>query len=141
MKKSLLTLIIGLGLPIGFMCVVSLPLILLGYVQPDPHPWNWLTMYIIDCVFGLSLLTTLYGISTKAQWGKPLALITAGYSLFAFTQTALEAVLNIQGLLEAPIANPLFILVFMVLGVLLSVAILLFAIQFPTHWQTSETAA
>ena len=141
MKKSLLTIIIVLGLPIGFMCTASLPLILLGYVQPDPHPWNWLTMYIIDCLFGLSLLTTLYGIVKKASWGKPLALVTAGYALFAFTQTAMEAALNIQGKLEAPISNPPFILTFMVLGVLLSIGILLFTIQYPAHWQTQDTSA
>lgn len=141
MKKSLVTLITILGLPIGFMCTVSLPLILLGYVQPDPHPWNWLTMYITDCIFGIALLTTLLGIKTHAQWGKTLALITSGYALFAFTQTAMEAALNIQGLLTAPISNPPFILTFMVLGVILSIAILMFTIQYPTHWKTSNTSS
>lgn len=141
MKKSLLIFIMVLGFPIAFMCTASLPLILLGVIQPDPHPWNWLTMYITDHLFGLSLFATLFGILFKTRWGKTVALITIGYALFAFSQTALEATLNITGWMEAPISAPVFILTFMVLGFALGAAILLFTILYPAHWQIRNNPA
>lgn len=141
MRRCLGIMILVIGFPIGIMCTASLPLILLGFVQPDPHPWNWLPMYITDFFFGLTLLTTLCGFSAKARWGRPLALVTAGYALFAFSQTALEAVLDITGLLDAPINQPIFILTFMVLGFVLATAILTFAIRYPAHWKTPNQTA
>ena len=36
-------LVVALGFPIAAACTLSLPLILLGAVAPDPRPWNWPT--------------------------------------------------------------------------------------------------
>ena len=41
-------LVVALGFPIAAACTLSLPLILLGAVAPDPRPWNWPTVYIVD---------------------------------------------------------------------------------------------
>ena len=41
-------LVVALGFPIAAVCTMSLPLILLGAVAPDPRPWNWPTVYIVD---------------------------------------------------------------------------------------------
>jgi hypothetical protein len=137
MKKLLYTSILLLGFPIGIMCILSLPLIKLGIVQPDPNPWNWFTVYVIDFVFGLTLLTQLAGFLKKASWGRPLTLIVAGYSVFAFSQTALETVLDLTGTQDAPIAQPAFILTFMLMGLTLGATMIIFALLYPDHWQAS----
>ena len=47
-------LVVALGFPIAAACTLSLPLILLGAVAPDPRPWNWPTVYIVDFLYGLA---------------------------------------------------------------------------------------
>ena len=54
-------LVVALGFPIAAACTLSLPLILLGAVAPDPRPWNWPTVYIVDFLYGLALFSQLVG--------------------------------------------------------------------------------
>ena len=54
-------LVVALGFPIAAVCTLSLPLILLGAVAPDPRPWNWPTVYIVDFLYGLALFSQLVG--------------------------------------------------------------------------------
>lgn len=141
MKKLLYTGILLFGFPIAIMCTLSLPLIKMGIVQPDPSPWNWLTVYIIDFFFGITYLTQLVGLLKKVPWGRSLTLVVAGYSIFAFSQTALETVLDMAGLQDAPIAQPTFILTFMLVGLALGVAMIIFAQRYPDHWQQAPATS
>jgi len=136
---SLLKIYIPLvGFPIGIMCTVSLPLILLGIIQPDPCPWNWHTMYLTDFFFGLTLLTSLFGFLRQSSWGRNLALVSAGYAVFAFSQTALEAFLDMTGFQDAPITQLGFIFSFMLFGLSLGVAMIVFAVRYPDHWHQPQ---
>ena len=135
MKKTIYASILFLGFPIGMVCVLSLPLIKMGIVKPDPSPWNWYTVYIVDFIYGLTLLAQLVGMLRKASWGRSLMLVVSGYTVFAFAQTALEALLDMAGIQDAPIINPVFILTFMLLGLILGILMIVFAISYPNHWQ------
>ena len=140
MKSWLHIYIMLVGFLIGIMCTLSLPLIMLGVIRPDPSPWNWCTMYLTDFVFGLALLVHLAGFLRKSSWGRALTLITAGYAVFAFSQTALEAILDILGLQDAPIAQPGFILTFMLAGFALGAAMIVYALRYPAHWRQAHAA-
>ncbi|MFO7594775.1 MAG: hypothetical protein R6W92_00335 [Desulfocurvibacter africanus] len=134
MRKALYGSILILGFPIGIMCTLSLPLIWLGVVQPDPSPWNWLTVYIIDFFYGLALLAQLAGFMRGAVWNHTWTVAVAGYSLLAFAQALLESLLDVAGIQDAPIANQGFILMFMLLGLVLAVLLLTFAARYADHW-------
>ena len=105
--------------------------------RSDPNPWNWFTVYVVDFLFGLTLLTQLVGFVKKSMWGRPLTLIVAGYSVFSFLQTALETVLDMTGIQDAPIAQPVFILAFMLLGLTLGATMIFFTLRYPDHWETT----
>lgn len=137
MRRFLYHALLLLGLPIGLMCVLSLPLIHLGLVRPDPSPWNWGTVYLVDFAYGLTLLTQLAGLRRRASWGRSLSLVVGGYSVFAFAQAALECLLDMAGIQDAPIAQPAFIFTFMSLGLTLGILTITFAIRYPDHWRAS----
>ena len=66
-------LVVALGFPIAAVCTLSLPLILLGAVAPDPRPWNWPTVYIVDFLYGLALFSQLVGfLCRRPHWRRCL---------------------------------------------------------------------
>mgnify|MGYP000609668267 CR=1 FL=1 len=107
-------LVVALGFPIAAVCTLSLPLILLGAVAPDPRPWNWPTVYIVDFLYGLAAV--------------------GGYTALAFGQAALEALLDLLGVQPAPITAKWFIFIFMSAGLILGALMLLLAFRHGRYW-------
>ncbi|MDR2574602.1 MAG: hypothetical protein LBC94_09745 [Desulfovibrio sp.] len=121
-------------IPITLVCLLSLPLILLGFIKPDPHPWNWLSIYMVDFLFGLLLLAHIVGFLRRCAWSRLLTAALGGYAALAFGQTALEMLLDIAGIQAAPVTNRGFILAFMLYGFTVAAAMLFFAFRFPEYW-------
>ena len=86
-------LVVALGFPIAAACTLSLPLILLGAVAPDPRPWNWPTVYIVDFLYGLALFSQLVGFLCRTSRNRLWTAAVGGYTALAFGQSALEALL------------------------------------------------
>ena len=84
-------LVVALGFPIAAACTLSLPLILLGAVTPDPRPWNWPTVYIVDFLYGLALFSQLVGFLCRTSRNRLWTAAVGGYTALAFGQAALEA--------------------------------------------------
>ena len=114
-------LVVALGFPIAAACTLSLPLILLGAVAPDPRPWNWPTVYIVDF---------LYRTSRNRLWTAAVG----GYTALAFGQSALEALLDLLGVQPAPITAKWFIFLFMSAGLILGALMLLLAFRHGRYW-------
>ena len=68
-------LVVALGFPIAAACTLSLPLILLGAVAPDPRPWNWPTVYSVDFLYVLALFL-LVGSSVAYAYSQKGTLIS-----------------------------------------------------------------
>ena len=117
-------LVVALGFPIAAACTLSLPLILLGAVAPDPRPWNWPTVYIVDFLYGLALF------SRNRLWTAAVG----GYTALAFGQAALEALLDLLGVQPAPITAKWFIFIFMSAGLILGALMLLLAFRHGRYW-------
>lgn len=118
---------------------MSLPLILAGIVRPDPHPWNWLTLYITDCVFGLALVAQIVGFLRRAAWNRMWTASVGGYAVLSFGQMSLELLLDMAGVQPAPVTGKFFLLGFMVYG--LCVGLLLTACAFwsPAYWKQEKS--
>ncbi len=95
-------LVVALGFPIAAACTLSLPLILLGAVAPDPRPWNWPTVYIVDFLYGLALFSQLVGFLCRTSRNRLWTAAVGGYTALAFGQAALEALLDLLGVQPAP---------------------------------------
>ena len=83
-------LVVALGFPIAAVCTLSLPLILLGAVAPDPRPWNWPTVYIVDFLYGLALFSQLVGFLCRTSRNRLWTAAVGGYTALAFGQAALR---------------------------------------------------
>jgi hypothetical protein len=122
-------------LPLALSCALSLPLVLLGLVKADPHPWNWLTIYVADMVFGLALLAQMAGFAARRPKNRLWTAAVGGYGLMAFGQFSLELALDALGLQSAPVENRAFLSAFMAWGFLASLGLLGLALHCPGHWQ------
>lgn len=120
--------------PLALVCLFSLPLILLGVIQPDPHPWNWLSLYCIDCFFGALLLVQVGGFVRRSPWNRLATAALGGYAVIAFGQMFLEMILDATGAQLAPVTKKEFMTAFMLFGHVVGVAMLVFAFRFPGHW-------
>ncbi|MFR4119090.1 MAG: hypothetical protein ACLT2T_09825 [Bilophila wadsworthia] len=112
-------LVVALGFPIAVACTLSLPLILLGAVAPDPRPWNWPTVYIVDFLYGLALFSQLVGFLCRTSRNRLWTAAVGGYTALAFGQAALEALLDLLGVQPAPSPQGGFIFLFMSAGLIL----------------------
>lgn len=136
MKHTLYSrLIIILGFPIATMCTISLPLVLTGFFEPDPHPWNWLTLYIIDVVIGIALFIQLFGFIRRSPWNRLWTAAVGGYVTIAFGQMALEILLDLAGVQAAPIVAKIPILIVMSVGFLLGILQLYFVFYNGRYWK------
>ncbi len=127
-------LMLLLGFPIAAVCTLSLPLILLGVIAPDPHPWNWATVYLVDFCYGLALFAQLIGFLRRRAANRLWTATVGGYTVLAFGQTALEALLHLAGLQPAPMANGVFLFCFMSAGLCLGVLMLWIAFRHGDCW-------
>ena len=118
-------LVVALGFPIAAACTLSLPLILLGAVAPDPRPWNWPTVYIVDFLYGLALFSQLVGFLCRTSRNRLWTAAVGGYTALAFGQAALEALLDLLGVQPAPITAKWFLFLFMSAGLILGALMLL----------------
>lgn len=127
-------LVLLLGAPIAMVCTLSLPLILLGVIEPDPRPWNWPTVYLIDLLYGLALSSQLVGFVRRRPQNRLWTAAVGGYTAFAFGQATLEGILDLAGVLAAPISAKWPIFFFMGAGLALGVLLLLFAFRHGQYW-------
>ena len=127
-------LVVALGFPIAAACTLSLPLILLGAVAPDPRPWNWPTVYIVDFLYGLALFSQLVGFLCRTSRNRLWTAAVGGYTALAFGQAALEALLDLLGVQPAPITAKWFIFLFMSAGLNLGALMLLLAFRHGRYW-------
>lgn len=127
-----------LGIPVALVCTDSLFLVLLGIVQPDPHPSTWLSMYITDCLFGLALFYQLYGYWRRKKGNRLMTAALGGYSFFSFGNAVLESVLDLLAIQTAPISAKIPILLFMTLGLILGCTLLYMAFYGEKHWQKEK---
>ena len=127
-------LVVALGFPIAAACTRSLPLILLGAVAPDPRPWNWPTVYIVDFLYGLALFSQLVGFLCRTSRNRLWTAAVGGYTALAFGQAALEALLDLLGVQPAPITAKWFIFLFMSAGLILGALTLLLAFRHGRYW-------
>lgn len=134
MRRIIYWTILIIGFPIALMCILSLLLIQLGLVEPDPKPWNWPTVYVMDIFYGIALITQLIGFIYKTSWDYILTIAVAGYSIFTFFQSALETMLDITGIFDAPISNAPFVLSFMMLGMMMGLLMMFYAVTYKDHW-------
>ena len=116
------------------VCTLSLPLILLGAVAPDPRPWNWPTVYIVDFLYGLALFSQLVGFLCRTSRNRLWTAAVGGYTALAFGQAALEALLDLLGVQPAPITAKWFIFLFMSAGLILGALMLLLAFRHGRYW-------
>ena len=127
-------LVVALGFPIAAVCTLSLPLILLGAVAPDPRPWNWPTVYIVDFLYGLALFSQLVGFLCRTSRNRLWTAAVGGYTALAFGQAALEALLDLLGVQPAPITAKWFIFIFMSAGLILGALMLLLGFRHARYW-------
>lgn len=120
--------------PLALVCLFSLPLILLGFIEPDPHPWNWFSLYIIDFFFGCLLLLQVGGFVRRSSWNRLATAALGGYAIIAFGQMFLEMVLDVMGVQPAPVAHKAFMTALMLYGHVVGIAMLVFSFKFPGHW-------
>ncbi len=127
-------LVVVLGFPIAAVCTMSLPLILLGVIDPDPAPWNWITMYAADFLYGLALFSQLVGFVCRTTLNRLWTAAVGGYTALAFGQAALEALLDLAGVQPAPIVAKWPLFLFMSAGLILGVLMLLLAFRHGRYW-------
>ena len=108
--------------------------ILLGAVAPDPRPWNWPTVYIVDFLYGLALFSQLVGFLCRTSRNRLWTAAVGGYTALAFGQAALEALLDLLGVQPAPITAKWFIFLFMSAGLILGALMLLLAFRHGRYW-------
>ena len=116
-------LVVALGFPIAAACTLSLPLILLGAVAPDPRPWNWPTVYIVDFLYGLALFSQLVGFLCRTSRNRLWTAAVGGYTA-----------LDLLGVQPAPITAKWFIFLFMSAGLILGALMLLLAFRHGRYW-------
>jgi hypothetical protein len=76
----------------------------------------------------------LIGFIYKTSWDYILTIAVAGYSIFTFFQSALETMLDITGIFDAPISNVPFVLSFMMLGMMMGLLMMFYAVTYKDHW-------
>lgn len=127
-------LLLILGMLIALVCTLSLPLILLDRIAPDPHPWNWPTIYLIDFLYGFSVWWWLPGFLRRSAANRLWTAAVGGYTTLAFGQSTLECLLDILGLQTAPVTAQWPIFLFMFVGLLFGVLMLSFAFRYGQYW-------
>jgi hypothetical protein len=127
--------------PVSIVCILSLPLILAGIVRPDPHPWNWRTLYITDVVFGLTLVVQMIGFMRRAAWNRIWTACAGGYAVLSFGQMCLELLLDMAGLQPAPVTNGGFLLGVMFYGLCVGMLLAACAFLYPALWKQEKVPA